>query len=466
MKARSIIILIAFAASAVSCDFLDEQLRGDYSSETFYTNSENAVFAVNAVYNSLYGNTEWIFGDVASDDSVKGGNAGDNADINSINGFTASADNGPIGSYWQHRYETISRANNVIANVPGVNMDAELKARLVAEAQFIRAYAYFCLVNVFGEIPVKTKPQVTSDAVHVGLSSVADVYKQIEADLVDAAKVLPATYLESEAGRATKGAALGLYAKVLLFQGKYPAAEQAIKDLDALAIYDLEPNYGDLFKQGGENSVESVFAIRYGNTTDASLGNNLNQWFAPSKDGGYYFNAPTQSIVDCYGTGDLRLDVNIGRDGKPWFDGATFSSSWSEATGYLVKKYNEDAVEGQARNQCTLPQHILRYADVLLMKAEALNEQNRPDEAVIVLDKVRARVGLAASTASSQADVREAIRQERRKELAFEFHRFGDLMRYGKTYAQLCLGEDIKWEGERYYFPIPQAEIDANSKLR
>lgn len=464
MKAKSIIILLSAAAAAVSCGFLDEPLKGDYSSETFYTNQQNAIFAVNAVYNSLYNNTEWIFGDVASDDSVKGGNAGDAADINAVNSLSALSDNGPLGTYWQHRYETISRANNVIANVPNVEMDQTLKARIVGEAKFLRAYAYFCLVNVFGEIPVKVKPQITPEAVHVGLSSVDNVYAQIEEDLKAAAEVLEVEPLE--AGRATKGAALGLYAKALLFQGKYSAAQKAIEDLDALGVYDLEANYADLFKQGGEDSVESIFAIRYGNTAVASLGNNLNQWFAPSKDGGYYFNAPTQSIVDCYGTGDLRLDVNIGRDGQPWFDGATFSSSWSEATGYLVKKYNEDKIEDQARNQCTLPQHILRYADVLLMKAEVLNEQNHPADAVVELNKVRARASLAATTAASQADVREAIRQERRKELAFEFHRFGDIMRYGKQYAQQCLGEDIKWEGERYYFPLPQAELDANAALR
>ncbi|MCF0173966.1 MAG: RagB/SusD family nutrient uptake outer membrane protein [Bacteroidales bacterium] len=463
MKNISIITLLATAAIAASCSFLDEQLKGDYSSETYYTNSENAVMAVNAVYNSLYNNTEWIFGDVASDDTVKGGNAGDAADINNIDQLNATSDNGPIGTYWQHRYETIARANNAIANISKLNIDAALQTRLIAECRFLRAYSYFCLVNVFGEIPLKTQPQTSADAIHVGLSSVDKIYAQIDEDLQEAAKGLEEKSVEF--GRATKGAAYGLLAKSLLFQKKYSEAQKAIENLEALHIYSLEPKFEDLFKQGGDKSPESIFALRYGNTTTASLGNNLNVWFAPSKDGGYYFNAPTQSLVDCYQTNDPRLDASLGRDGKPWFDGTIFSKSWSEATGYLVKKYNEDVVEGQARSQCTLPQHILRYADVILMKAEILNELDNTLDAIDEVNKVRIRATLPTHESSlTKEQLRDKIRRERRCELAFEFHRFGDIMRYGKDYAESCLG--IKFTGERYYFPIPQAEIDANKALK
>ena len=132
---------------------------------------------------------------------------------------------------------------------------------------------------------------------------------------------------------------------------------------------------------GAEDSTEVIFTLRYVDDEQVSLGNHLNVWFAPSIEGGYYFNAPTQSFVDAFneetvdGEEDPRLDASIGRDGKTWFNGTTFSASWSEATGYLVKKYNEDMIPGKAKAQSLIPYHAIRYADVLLMKPKrSMNE--------------------------------------------------------------------------------------------
>ena len=467
----SIITICTLALAATSCNFLDEDLKGSYSSENYYTTAGKAEMAVNAVYNSLYGNTLWIFGDVASDDAVKGGNAGDQTEINNIDKFNPTPDNGCLSTFWQNSYETISRANNVISYVPGVNMDEKTRDRYVSEAMFFRAWSYFNLVNIFGQVPLKLKPQNTSDAIHVGLSSIDKIYDQIESDLSTAAPLLPTSY-GAEAGRVTQGAAYAMLAKVRLFRKNWSGALEAIENFDLITdVYDLEENYADLFKAGAENSVESVLSIRYINNNETSIGNNLNVWFSPAVEGGYYFDAPTQSYVDCFdeltaaGETDPRLDASIGRDGQPWFNGTTFSSSWSEATGYLVKKYNEDISEEFAKIQSTVPQHLIRYADVLLIKAEALNENNQTALAAVELDKVRARAGLAATTASGQAEMRDAIRKERRRELGFEFHRFFDVMRYGKEYAEKALGSDLKWQEPRFFYPIPQAETDANAAL-
>lgn len=467
----SIITICTLALVATSCNFLDEDLKGSYSSENYYTTAGKAEMAVNAVYNSLYGNTLWIFGDVASDDAVKGGNAGDQAEINNIDKFNPTPDNGCLSTFWQNSYETISRANNVIAFVPNIDMDNATKERYIAEAKFFRAWAYFNLVNIFGQVPLKTKPQNTSDAIHVGLSSVDEIYNHIETDLSEAAPMLPTSY-PSEAGRVTQGAAYAMLAKVRLFRKDWKGALDAISSFDQITeIYALEENYADLFKVGAENSCESVLSIRFINNNETSIGNNLNVWFSPAIEGGYYFDAPTQEYVDCFdeltteGETDPRLDASIGRDGQPWFNGTTFSSAWSEATGYLVKKYNEDLSEEFAKSQSTVPQHLIRYADVLLIKAEALNENNATVGAAVELNKVRARAGLAATTAKSQAEMRDAIRMERRKELGFEFHRFFDVMRYGKEYAEKVLGPDFKWSEPRFYYPIPQAETDANAAL-
>ena len=467
---KYIIFLAIISVTLFSCDsFLQDELKGQYTSDNFFTSQENATMAVNGIYNALYDNTLWIFGDVASDDAVKGGNAGDQADINGINDFTATADNGVLNTYWKSTYEIIARANNSIADIPAITMDETLKSRLIGEAKFLRAYAYFNLVNIFGKVPLKLKPQNTTDAIYVGLSEVPAIYTQIEKDLKEAIPVLPASY-ELDKGRVTKGAALALLAKTNLFQQKYADCLINIKSLEDLKLYQLEQNYVDLFQVGAEDSDESIFGLRFINNDQVSLGNNLNVWFAPSIEGGYYFDAPTQEYVDAFnektlsGVDDPRLDASIGREGKPWFNGRTFSASWSEATGYLVKKYNENMVAGIAKAQSTVPYHAIRYADILLMKAEALNETNATDKAVTEVNKIRTRAGLAPILTSNQATLRETIRNERRKELGFEFHRFFDLMRWGKDLATSVL-PDLKWTEPRFYFPIPQSEKDTNQAL-
>jgi len=473
MKNKAYILIAAAAVlSATSCsDFLDESLKGSYTAENYYTTAEKAEMAVNAIYNSLYGNILWIFGDVASDDSVKGGDDGDQPQINNIDQLDASADNGSVGTFWKDTYETIARANNVIANIPGMGLDEKTTNQYLGEAKFLRAYSYFNLVNIFGQVPLKLNSQNTSSDIHVGLSSVDAIYAQIDRDLRDAADGLG----NSRTGRASKSAALALLAKSKIFQGDWTAASASIDEFETVAAgYDLEPVYADLFKSGGEDSVESIFAIRYSVSAIASLGNNLNVWFSPySEENGYHFNAPTQSFVDNFdenttlGLTDPRLDASIGRDGQPWFNGTTFKAEWGNATGYLVKKYDEDAVEGLAKSQSTVPQHRIRYAEVLLLKAEALNEASPANVtlAAAPLNLVRGRAGLAPTTAATQSDLRTAIRKERRRELGFEFHRFFDVMRYGKEYAVAALGTDA-WGTERYYFPIPQSETDANRALK
>lgn len=467
--------LLLITLSWISCDdFLNTELKGEYSTSNYYTSEQNAVMAVNAIYNSLYGNTLWIFGDVASDDAVKGGNAGDQADINAINDFSARSDNGVLNTYWKAAYETVSRANNAIANIPAVAMDQATKDRLSGEAKFLRAWSYFNLTNIFGKVPLKLQPQTNTSTIFTGLSEVDAIYARIEKDLNEAIAVLPDQYT-ADKGRVTKGAAYALLAKVQLYQKKYSASLVTIEALETLKMYDLVGNYADLFRAGAEDSVEVIWGLRYINNTEVSLGNNLNVWFSPSTEGGYYFNAPTQNYVDAFnektqsGQDDPRLDASIGRQGKPWFNNTTFSAAWSEATGYLVRKYNEDRIPGVAKSQSTVPYHAIRYADILLMKAEALNEAGGADaitKASAELNKVRSRAGLAPVNVTTQAALRTIIRNERRKELGFEFHRFFDLMRWGQEAAEAALGDDFNWTEPRFYFPIPQSELDTNQALK
>jgi hypothetical protein len=484
-KIVSFCIISFFALT--SCEkFLTENLKGDFSSDTFYQNDIQAIQALTGTYNAIafsrFDNAIWVFGDVASDDAVKGGNPGDQAEITYIDEFTANASNGIISNYWTFAYEAIARANNVIANVPTVPMDEALKSRIIGEAKFIRAYSYFNLVNVFGKVPLKLLPQTTQAAINVPLSEVPAIYLQIEQDLSDAVDVLPVSYTSADMGRVTRGAALAMLGKVSLYQQKWSVAIGYFQQMEALGIYRLLSNYADNFKLAYENSTESVFEIQHLTGKNPFTGNALNQWFAPASEGGYYFNAPTQSLVDAFekssaDTVDPRLDASIGRDGQPWLNGDVFSADWSPATGYLTKKHQQplSEVSSSLKGDGDLNYIYMRYADVLLMKAEAFNENNNADSAKANLNKVRKRARasfngippadlLADITTSDQNQLRTAIQKERRVELAQEFHRYFDLMRWGKAVAEAALGSDFNYETKRY-FPIPQAEIDANQAL-
>jgi hypothetical protein len=261
----SVILVAAITLTGMnSCkDFLTEDLKGSFSSETFYQNDKQALQALTGAYNALSftnsDNTLWVFGDVASDDAVKGGNPGDQAEITYIDKFTTDANNGFVSNYWSFAYEAIARANNVIANVPGATMEEPLKARIIAEAKFLRAYNYFNLVNIFGMVPLKLLPQLTHETIHVPLSEVPAIYTQIEQDLTDAAAALPVSYIASEAGHITKGAALAMLGKASLYQEKWSAAIGYFHEVDALKQYKLLPDYSAVFKLSGENSTESIF---------------------------------------------------------------------------------------------------------------------------------------------------------------------------------------------------------------
>ena len=465
--------------------FLTEDLKGEFSSDTYYQNDKQAMQSINGVYNAISftgaDNDIWVFGDVASDDAVKGGNSGDQSEITYIDQFTANSTNGIIKNYWKFVYEAISRANTVIAKVPGIPMDEALRNRIVGEAKFIRAYSYFNLVNIFGSVPLKLLPQLTQETVNVPLSDVPAIYQQIEKDLTDASVVLPASYLSGDIGRVTKGAALAMLGKVSLYQQKWTAALGYFQQVEALGIYHLLPNYSDNFKLAHENSAESIFEIQHLANQNPGTGSQLNQWLAPSADGGYYFDAPTQSLVDAFeksetGKVDPRLDASIGRDGQPWLNGDIFLAEWSP-TGYLTKKHQQPLSEVSAalKGDGDLNYIYMRYADLLLMKAEAFNENGQADSAMTNLNKVRHRarasyIGtpppdlLADIATLDKNQLATAIQKERRVELAQEFHRYFDLMRWGKVVAEAALGEKFNYETKRY-LPIPQKETDANQGI-
>jgi starch-binding outer membrane protein, SusD/RagB family len=483
----SIILLISGCAK-----FLDEEMQGIYTSSTFFKTDDHATLALTAAYQPMtftsIQNPLWVFGDVASDDAIKGGNPGDQSEIEFIEEFSYTRDNGFLLNIWRRYYEGISRANDVIHRL-GPDVTPALRDRFVAEAKFLRAYYYFHLVNIFGEVPLKTEPAYTTADLHIAVSTVNEVYSQIESDLQDAAEILPASFPAQE-GRATKAAALGLLAKAYLFQGKYSECLDAIEELEMTASFSLLNIYSHNFDVLHKGNSEAVFSIQHLTGQTPFMGNVLNQWFAPQEENGYFFNTPTQDFVDAFEITpeevvDPRLDYTLGREGSTWINGEPYDPAWSP-TGFTQKKHLQplDEIPKGIKGDGDLNYTFMRYAEVLLMKAEALNELNRGAEALEPLNHVRKRAResylydeslpgfgevpdnlLPDISVTDQNQLREIIRNERRVELGFEFHRFYDLMRYGQAYAEQRLSETSFNYNQHRYFPIPQNELDININI-
>jgi hypothetical protein len=484
---------VLFVLLSTSCnDYLQQNLQGTFSSATFYKSQSDALVAINGVYNATAFvnsmNQLWAFGDVASDDAVKGGLSGDQSDVQSIDQFTYVRTNTVLANVWQYYYEGISRANYLLYYVPSIAMDVTLKNRILGEAKFLRAYFYFNLVNIYGEIPLKILPPINSAAINVAKSPVVSIYAQIETDLTEASKVLPKTYGASDVGRATRGAAFGLLAKARLFQQDWSGALSAVDSLEASSSYSLVNVYQDNFMDSTQNNSESIFEIQHLSNQSPSMGSFLNQYFSPAAYNGYYFDAPVQNFINEFettsgGVIDPRLDYTVGRLGNKWVNKENFDPSWS-STGYLNRKHSQSTYDDPIIGNSGLNYVYMRYADILLVKAEALNELNRGSEAIVPLNAVRKRArqsylydhnlpGFGAVPANllpdvvytDQTSLRAAIQHERRVELGFEFHRYFDLMRYGKEVAEAALAGTGFTYAKNRYFLIPQSELDTNPAI-
>lgn len=486
-------LLICYFLLVVSgcSDFLQEDLQGTFSSSTFYRTQDDALLALTGVYNQASfvstANEIWVIGDVASDDAIKGGAAGDIVDISNIDNFSYSRNNTVLENIWKHYYEGISRANYVLYYVPNIIMDETTKNRILSEAKFLRAYFYFNLVNVYGEIPLKVLPPLSTTEINIPKSPVTAIYDQIKKDLTEATASLPGTYTGKDLGRATKGAAWGLLAKINIYNEKWADALTAITALENAAPYSLSVLFTNNFSDSLKNNSESVFEIQHLTNQQPKLGNFLTQYFSPAKDNGYYFNTPVQNFINEFETTlgavvDPRLDYTVGRSGQKWVNGENFDPAWSP-TGFLNKKHIQSVKKLPIIGDGNLNYVYLRYADILLMKAEALNELNQTGAAMVPLNLVRKRAresylldkklpGFGVIPANLLPNVidagqtanRTAIRHERRVELGFEFHRYFDLMRYGQQAAEAALSS-AGFTYSKRYFLIPQSELDTNPKI-
>ncbi|MDF1559074.1 MAG: RagB/SusD family nutrient uptake outer membrane protein [Bacteroidales bacterium] len=473
------IILMAFLFIMAGCeDFLQKDPQGELTQEAFPVTASDALLATNAVYSTIrnwaYHSGGYPIMDIMSDDAHKGSNPNDQLPtIGPYDKFTYTTTQDGLDRWWSSLYEGIKRANVVIEMVPSINMSPDLRDRCIAEASFLRGLYYFDLVRAFGGVPRVT---ITTPSTKVPRSTAAEIYDLIISDLEYAITKLPekSAYGPDDAGRATKGAAKSLLAKVYLFRKDFINAEKFALEVIISDEYDLEPVFADANGKLGEHGVESVFEVG-AMEVDGAGGNQYanTQGVRGSPNRGWGFNRPSLDLRYSFETGDPRLDATIIDLGETLDgililgDGTTPDETLDGDQNVIeVECYNQK-IWYPGNNTTTQWGHnrrLIRYADVLLMAAEALNENDNPDDALLYLNEVRrrARQGnnsiLPDITETGENALRGIILEERRHELAMEGHRFWDLVRTDR--AATVLGPLGFVTGKHELFPIPQNEID------
>lgn len=479
MKKTTIILTLISILAFQGCeDFLEQSPQGQLTQESFPSTSADAQLATNAVYSTL---RDWSYHaggfpilDIMSDDAHKGSNPADQINvIGPYENFTHNTTQDGLNRWWSALYQGIKYANVVIEKVPAVNMDTSLRNRFLAESRFLRALYYFDLVRAWGGVPIVT---TTIPALQVPRSTQDDVYALIIEDLLFAVENLPekSQYAASDIGRASKGAAKALIAKVYLFRQDFPKAEiYALEVVNSLE-YDLEPVFVDANGKDGEHGVESVFEIG-AMETEGTVGNQYanTQGVRGTPNRGWGFNRPSLDLRNTFDPQDPRLKgtiIDLGDviDGILILgDGSTPDQTFN-GDGELIEVecYNRKVwIPGTSTNtQFGHNRRLIRFSDVLLMAAEALNENNKPDQALLHLNRVRARARegndqiLPDITTIDKDQLRNLIIEERRMELALEGHRFWDLVRTDKALQVLGTRGFVK---EKHgLLPIPQNEID------
>ena len=481
--------LLGGCLTACKDDFLDTTDPTRIDTNAFYQNETQFQQALSGVYGRLQNitNGAYLFEEMPSDNTTADINSADRGDAvryEALEFWNYNSGNTEFSGLWNGYYSALYNANYTLARLQSSPLDAAVKAPIEGQLKFLRAYFYFRLTQYFGDVVLATSTVATpSEAFALVRSPQAEVYAQIEQDLTEAVALLPATYPAAQVGRATKGAALALLGKVYLTEKKYA---DAVTQLRQVTGYSLNPVYADNFNPARKNGPESIFEVQY------QGGNNLGEWssfaytFAPRASAGAITgyantspggrNIPTNDMIAAYEPGDLRKDASL----KTSY---TLSGRVVNVP-YIVKYTYPHTISGRTDNNWP----VLRYADVLLMLAEAINEQGGPTgEALGYLNQVRTRAGLPARAGLDQAAFRTAVLNERRVELAFENHRWFDLKRT-MTPAQLTAflnaygarekasptvsrggvpfnAQDYVFSEYQYYFPIPASEILINSSL-
>ena len=476
----------ALALSATAChDALAPKPNDILAPENFYATSANAVTATNAVYDQTrwrYWLFFWYLSDITTDEVLASSSFG--SDGHRASDYTFDATEGSIADTWTNAYSAINRANAVIGRVPAISMDSTLKARLLGEARFMRALAYFDLVRFYGDVPLITNEVTSLNGLNVARTPSAQVYATIISDLQTAATSLPVSYSGADVGRVTTGAAQALLAKVYLTQKDWNNAAKMAGQVMSSGTYTLLPNFKDVFRiSSAQTNKENIFSLNYDPTVNAGTGSVVTLFTLPSNFPGgdaYGLIQVLPSAIQKYPAGDKR-GLGATYITSPYTDTLGRKVTWGVPGGAAILKYldqsntqnmNSRGWQAQANNWI-----VLRYADVLLMYAEAVNEGGTPTagSAETALNLVRTRAGIPAVSGLSQSDFRNTVHDERLRELMFEGHRWFDLARWGvldatvraKTaeVAGLYPGETTPHGVPSVLMPIPQSQINIDPNL-
>lgn len=496
MKRILYTLLAVLTFGSINCKkTLYKDPLGQLSTDVNYITADDARRAITATYAPAAGNNwcctyiqpgymHWVLGNVASDDTEKGGESGsDQLYAQQIQLFNIPADNDATRFAYQISYVGIRRANLALENIPNISMEAPLKERYLAEAKFMRAWYYFNLVKAFGDVPLVVSSKF--DSYNLTRTPKVQVYEQMIKDLTEAEAVLPkaSQYAAADQGRATNGAAQAYLGKAYLYMKNFAKAEEWFGKVILSGEYALHADYLEMFLRAGETSREHIFQVKFLNDQGAQPANNNNigTTFGSRARNGWGFNLPTQDFVDAFEPGDPRLAKTVYKNGDVMPDGLT-ANVGNSTTGYLAKKYYVPEYERiQGSLQAGRDDIYMRLGKVYLWYAEAANEMGKTAEALKYVEEVRkrARQGNNAVLPEIKETNKDALRQliwkEQRVEFGQEYERFFELVRQGRAgqvlraYAakyNTAKGQGFK-DGVNEIFPIPQSEINlSNGKIK
>jgi hypothetical protein len=495
------LILLGMMPVFVGCEdvFLTLTPDDQLTSEAFYRNVDDAEAALASTYAQIGSANRWDVTEVnfvvehfRSDLCKPGPDSWNYPDWTALSTFTNTHGNSRVTIYWQDTYRGLFHANQVIEKVGAMSdekIDPELRAQIVAEAKFLRGFLHFRLLNNWDKVIMQDKAPSGEDELSKPLSERSAVWALIEQDFTEAAVDLPEHHSSENLGRATKGAALGFLGKALLHQGKWSAAAAEFKKLvvDGIGDYDLVSNYLSNFDGTNENNEESVFEIQFSavRSNGRHIGHVTGKFTSAAETGGWGNIEANQELLEIFqsegkvattGKYDTRLYHSLFfNDADVDVFGYSFVDVFGDTDRLMFRKYTLSDRSEYENDPWYSSQNVsvMRYADVLLMYAEALNESDQTGQAKQYVDEVRQRADMPALPEGlSKEQMRSRIVHERAVELAYEGHRFFDLRRWGQDVLESHMLNSGKQGAENFtyashaFFPIPESETNSNTSLQ
>ena len=471
---KSILYISILLLFVVGCEeSLEFVVKDKLTLENFFLTADDAMASVNGVYDVLgdedqYNSSLWLIQDISSDDCDANSTWND-PNAQQFDRYTLQANNNYTTNIWKTSYDLISKANLSIDSIPVVEMDESLKNRLVGEAKFLRGLIYFNLVRLFGGVPLILHPETDIDAYLVPRADAELVYDQIISDLEDASSNLPTSYGGTDKGRATRGAALGVLSKVYLTLQEWELASQKAREVMDITVYGLWDDYTDNFKEVNKNGKESVFEVQFYSEVQSENCRIV----ISGLPGIYAFPAgvgmmlPTEDLLNSFEPGDYRYEATFFEE-YDYFGLNTFDP-------HIWKHWDQDTYPPDQTGSSGANFPVMRFAEILLIYAEALNELNQgpTQDAYDAINRVRQRARngddsvLPDLAGLSYQEFQSAVLKEKRCETVNEGHRWYDLVRTGnlEEFVNRAKGDKANPQPFNYVFPIPQRERDLNDKL-